>query len=207
MTHHLPCILKTYLHRSTPAIQLTIEFTTQLTVSTRMPPIPVYANAPLHPEGVTPKTTAQEEESQPEPTRTIATTTAASYQPSGPPPPQPGARPAAPTGATSSFCDPPGPQPGDAPHVHHPHHVTETHITTTTAWQQPNQTPSQFSIPTPARNYAPTHSTTAGIPQPSPFETGRADLSGQTDGSGDGRRSLEHPPGYVQNPYAADGTA
>lgn len=172
-----------------------------------MPPIPVYANAPLHPEGVTPKTTAQEVEPQPEPTRTIATTTAASYQPSGPPPPQPGARPAAPTGATSSFCDPPGPQPGDAPHVHHPHHVTETHITTTTAWQQPNQTPSQFSIPTPARNYAPTHSTTAGIPQPSPFETGRADLSGQTDGSGDGRRSLEHPPGYVQNPYAADGTA
>lgn len=40
------------------------------------------------------------------------------------------------------------------------------------------------------------------MPQTSPYETGRVDLSGESK-----RRSLEHPPGYVQNPYAADGTA
>lgn len=171
-----------------------------------MPPIPVYANAPLHAEGVTPKTTSQEVEPQPEPTRTTATTTAPSYQPLVPPP-QAGARPAAPTDTTPSFCDPPGPRPGTVPHEPRPHQVTETHVTTTTAWQQPSQPTHQFFVATPARNYAPTHSINAGIPQPSLFEAGRADLSRETDRSTGDRRSLEHPPGYVQNPYAADGTA
>jgi hypothetical protein len=46
----------------------------------------------------------------------------------------------------------------------------------------------------------PRHASLASIPQPSPFENGASDYSVPE------RRSLEHPPGYVQNPYAAEAT-
>ena len=69
-------------------------------------------------------------------------------------------------------------------------------------------------MPPPTSNQAPTHSTY--IPpgaQPSPYETGATAPSTIVGGSGGGggglqnrRASLEHPPGYVQNPYAQDGT-
>ncbi|QDS73544.1 hypothetical protein FKW77_000347 [Venturia effusa] len=172
-----------------------------------MPPIPVYANAPLHTKDSTPKTKAEAVDVQTEPTRTTTTVTSQLYQPSGPPPPQPGARPASPTGRMPSFCHPPGPQPDDAPHPYNQYHVTEIHIKTSTAYQQPAQPPSQASIQSPADNKAPTHSTASQIAMLSPSETGRANLLGEIIESSCGRRSLEHPPGYVQNPYAADGTA
>lgn len=84
-----------------------------------------------------------------------------------------------------------------------PPSITATHTITDTIQTGP---PSQFAIPPPSSNRAPTRSTTAALagtmprtdpplPQTSPAETGAE------------RHSLEHPPGYVQNPYASDRTA
>lgn len=171
-----------------------------------MPPIKVFSNAPLHPDGVTPKTAAPAENEQiPQPTPTRTTNLPLS-NPSQPPPPQPGARPQpgpAPTAGLSS--GPPPPQPGAEPRPVY----TVTHTSTTTGTMP---TPSQLSIPPPTSNYAPTHSTSTYQPaQPahvSPFETGAA-ASSTTAGVGLHNRkiSLEHPPGYVQNPYSQDGSA
>lgn len=164
-----------------------------------MPPIKVYANAPLHPDGVTPKTAEAAPDEQPAPIPT-PTTSLPHTDPSQPPPPQPGARPQpgpAPTASLST--DPPAPQPGATPQPI----ITATHTTTTTSVLPP---PSQLSIPPPTENYAPTRSTNA-VPQPSPFEHGGVTSLPVTGGLHGRRASLEHPPGYVQNPYAADGTA
>ncbi|KAF2433235.1 hypothetical protein EJ08DRAFT_708701 [Tothia fuscella] len=183
-----------------------------------MPPIPVYANTPLHPDGVTPKTAApdvgggQQDVKQPNPAPTATTTTAVpstTHDPSVPPPPQPGARPTPPTSsaaAPTSSIPPPPPQPGAIPST-----ITATYTTTHTT---PLPPPSQFSIPTPNINYAPTHTTTTttsyarnpSIPPLAQFSPAEAGAGAGADG-GSERRSLEHPPGYVQNPYAVDGTA
>jgi len=177
-----------------------------------MPPIPVYANLPLHPDGVTPTTAPPEGEaslSRPNPAPTQTTnappSSTSQYDPSAPPPPQPGARPmprAAPT-ATPSYGDPPEPQPGASPTVHHGHHITAIHTTTHTV---PLQPPPQLSIPAPTQNQAPTHSTQPNIPA-IPYPAPLAQYSPVERGISEERRSLEHPPGYIQNPYAADGTA
>jgi len=176
-----------------------------------MPPIPVYANLPLHPDGVTPKTAAPEGEApqnepNPAPTRTTdaAPIPTTQYDPSAPPPPQPGARPKPPVAtSTPSFADPPEPQPGAHPTVYHGHHVTEIHTTTHSIAAQ---LPAQLSIPAPTQNQAPTHSTQPNMPS-IPYPAPLAQYSPVEQGTDGERRSLEHPPGYVQNPYAADGTA
>jgi hypothetical protein len=159
---------------------------------------------------VTPETASGKKDTPP-PTRTVpATTTAAtSYSP---PPPQPGGRPTQPSAtAAPPSSDPPPPQPGPAPVA------AATHISTTTTQLHPRAPPSQFSIPTPAQPYLPTKSTTlqshtntnpkvpnphlgSRPPQHSPAEPGTSQSEPQ-------RHSLEHPPGYAQNPYAAGSAA
>ncbi|OCK95140.1 uncharacterized protein K441DRAFT_686866 [Cenococcum geophilum 1.58] len=160
-----------------------------------IPPIPIHSNDPITPNapsdttaakpaGITPQT------ANPLPTRTTpasipATTTT---DPSAPPAPQPGARPspptaiAAPTG-TRDDSTPAPPAPAPAPGAR-PSTVTATHTTMET-----RALPAQLSIPPPVGSAAPGRSTT-----PSLCETGAA-------------HSVAHPPGYAQDPYAADGSA
>ncbi|KAF9636828.1 hypothetical protein BFW01_g7724 [Lasiodiplodia theobromae] len=187
-----------------------------------MPPIPIYSDAPIKPpaaaakaEGITPQTAAANGHQQPAPTRTTATTTAA-FDPSAPPPPQPGAAPVPPpTSQFSASSSPPRPQPGAAP-VPAPtgssssnnSTVTKTVTETVTTLSGP---PPQFGIPAPGANAAATRSTDASLPQnsanngPTTINFGAVD-GGATRARGSSTASLEHPPGYVQNPYV-DGTA
>ncbi|KAF2179027.1 hypothetical protein K469DRAFT_717531 [Zopfia rhizophila CBS 207.26] len=184
-----------------------------------MPPIPIHKNDPINPnvtappsndqttaakpDGVTPQT------ANPPPTRTTpasvpATSTQPVYGSSNPPLPQPGARPtppnasAQPTGSVNN--DPPAPQPG----------YTATHTTTETRRAGP---PEQFSIPPPSDAQLAGRSTVtsaeASKPGPTKLNLGPAtspyqpELSGgatQTRTGDEERRTLEHPPGYVQNP-------
>jgi len=80
--------------------------------------------------------------------------------------------------------------------------------------------PPQLGIPPPTSAYTPTKSTSTTQQQPqhnntpttinfgpvfSPAQPGATHSSPAA--AEDRRYSLEHPPGYVQNPYAADGTA
>ncbi|KAF2139632.1 uncharacterized protein K452DRAFT_289632 [Aplosporella prunicola CBS 121167] len=195
-----------------------------------MPPIPIYSNAPINPntaaataDGVTPQTDSnlndQQGQQHPPPTRIVpasvpaTTTQGVGSQPAAP---QPGAVPIPPppsttTATATSAGVPPAPQPGQAPSI-------ATATATAPAPTHAAHPPPQFSIPAPQANAAPTSSTTAsaaaypagpttinlgpapGGAAPSPAETGATATREQ-------RRSLEHPPGYVQNPYAADGTA
>ncbi|KAF4535250.1 uncharacterized protein LTHEOB_12682 [Lasiodiplodia theobromae] len=186
-----------------------------------MPPIPIYSDAPIKPpaaaakaEGVTPQTAAANGHQQPAPTRTTATTTAA-FDPSAPPPPQPGAAPVPPpTSQFSASSSPPRPQPGAAPvpaptgSSNNDSTVTKTVTETVTTLGGP---PPQFGIPAPGANAAATRSTDAGIPQhsanngPTTINFGAVE-GGATRARGSSTASLEHPPGYVQNPYV-DGTA
>jgi hypothetical protein len=160
-----------------------------------MPPIKLFTDAPLHPDGVTLKTAEPEAGQIPQPTRT---TNLPPINLSNPPPPQPGARPQAGPAPTAGISSgPPPPQPGAVPQPV----ITATHTTTTTGQLPP---PPQLNIPPPTSNRAPTHST--HIPQPSPFETGATAPVTRVGGLHGRKPSLEHPPGYVQNPYAADGT-
>jgi hypothetical protein len=163
-----------------------------------MPPIKLYTHAPLHPDGVTPKTAEPEtaQEQLPQPTRT---TNLPQTDPSLPPPPQPGARPQPGPAPTAGLAaSPPPPQPSAVPHST----VTAIHTTTTTGQLPP---PTQFNIPPPTTNQAPTHSTY--IPQPSPFETGASAPLTHVGGLHRRNSSVGHPPGYQQNPYAIDGSA
>ncbi|KAI8943407.1 hypothetical protein NX059_001419 [Plenodomus lindquistii] len=182
-----------------------------------MPPISIHKNDPItpaKPDGTTPSTPTSNPQNPP-PTRTTpasvpATTTAAASS-SNPPPPQPGARPAAPTGPTHSgaYMAAP-PQPGATPTP------TATVITTETRRAGP---PAQFTQPPPTDSALAGRSTatitTPSKPGPtylnygpmaSPFQS--ADTGGGVpDTSGGERRSLEHPPGYVQTPDNAPYTA
>jgi hypothetical protein len=165
-----------------------------------MPPIPIHKNAPIKPDGITPKTASDNSSDTPTPTRTLpasvpATTTADS---SGPPPPQPGARPVPPTSSAQTAYSPAPPQPGYTAH----------HITTETLQGGP---PPQFTQPPPSDSAlagrSTTTATTASGPGPttlnlgpvaSPFQN--VDTATRTSMDQDGRRSLEHPPGYQQAP-------
>jgi len=175
-----------------------------------MPPIPVYANVPLKPDGVTPQTAALEDgaasnQQTPTPTTNPTAIEKVLHDPSAPLPPQPGARPI-PSTATSgaSSSNPPRAQPGAFPNPHGGQTITAHHTTTQTSYLPP---PSQLSIPSPVQNQAPRRSTlttnTPSIPHPAPI----AQFSPAETGSGERRHSLEHPPGYQQNPYAQDGSA
>ncbi|KAF2101367.1 hypothetical protein NA57DRAFT_53339 [Rhizodiscina lignyota] len=181
-----------------------------------MPPIRTFQDAPLHPEGVTPKTAEAEGQSGsvpasnvvPAPTRTIPQPAS---QSTGPPPPQPGARPIpGPAPTSSSHGGPAPPMPGANPN--YTPSVTATVTTTTTSAVPP---PEQLNIPPPSSNYTPTKSTSSAPPPPrtgqvqSPtrIDFGASPVSPVRDSTDNERHSLEHPPGYVQNPYASDGTA
>jgi hypothetical protein len=171
-----------------------------------MPPIPIHKNAPIKPDGITPKTASDNPSDTPTPTRTLpasvpATTTADS---SGPPPPQPGARPIPLTSSAQAAYSSAPPQPGYTAH----------HITTETRQGGP---PPQYTLPPPTDSAlagrSTTTATTASGPGPttlnlgpvaSPFQS--VDTATRTSGD-QGRRSLEHPPGYQQAPDNAPYTA
>lgn len=175
-----------------------------------MPPIPTYQDAPLHPEGVTPKTAAANSQSgplpasNPEPTRTVPQ----AIDNAGPPAPQPGARPM-PGPAPTSSGQPPPPIPGANPN-YVPQSVTATITSTTTSSVPP---PPQLGMTPPAHNTTPTRSTQS-IPPPSAsgqrttINFGPVSSPSANEPATDNvRHSLEHPPGYQQNIYAQDGSA
>ncbi|ORY18037.1 hypothetical protein BCR34DRAFT_596606 [Clohesyomyces aquaticus] len=185
-----------------------------------MPPIPIHKNDPIaaaKPDGTTPQTAT----ANPPPTRTApasapATTTTSSS--SDPPAPQPGARPAPPTGSAYAPAPstPAAPQPGAIPSAPGPSY-TATHYTTETRYSGP---PSQFSIPPPSdtrlAGRSTTTSTDASKPGPTQLNMGPVASPYQPQHSqgavqGGERRSLENPPGYMQNPdnspYAPGGNA
>lgn len=135
------------------------------------------------------------------PTRTAQ----ASLPQDNPPPPQPGATPVAPT--TSRYSPttgaaapaPPQPLPGSS------------------AMPMPMPMPPQLSIPPPPTNLAPTHSTShasptspmkpqttiplGAVPPPPSSQYAAPAAPGMSLSP---RHSVEHPHGYVQNPYAAE---
>lgn len=195
-----------------------------------MPPIPIYADAPIAPakaDGITPQTahvptavsnattpnvpahpypSAQPGSNpagpaptgfvappQPHPTRTQQSSAASN----GPPPPQPGAVPMPPsqTQSSGSTTVPPLPQPG------------------MTVYSSPPTTtmPPQMAIPSPSTNAAPTRSTHPASPTstrsgPTTINLGPVPTS-QYSSQVPSRQSLEHPPGYVQNPYSQEMTS
>lgn len=130
---------------------------------------------------------------QPAPTRTTQRTP---EQYNGPPPPQPGAVPVpqsqqAPMTTPSSL--PPPPRAGEAP--------------------QPITMPAQMQIPPPGSNYAPTHSTAGAVPPPStayqpsgPTTLNLGPIARQPPPQTSQYSSAAetHPPGYQQDPYAAE---
>lgn len=179
-----------------------------------IPPIPIHSNDPITPNAPSSDTTAAKpagitpQTANPLPTRTTpasipATTTT---DPSAPPAPQPGARPhsptaiAAPTG-TRGDSTPAPPAPAPAPGTR-PSTVTATHTTTET-----RALPAQFSIPPPVGSAAPGRSTTSYAPAhagPTTLPLGSDNPSLRETGAA---HSIAHPPGYAQDPYAADGSA
>ncbi|KAF1350967.1 hypothetical protein BDV97DRAFT_350762 [Delphinella strobiligena] len=189
-----------------------------------MPPIPIYADAPIAPakaDGITPQTahvpptatnattsnapahpypagpapTGFVAPPQPYPTRTQQSSAATD----GPPPPQPGAVPMPPsqTQSSGSTTAPPPPQPGIPAHSSPP---------ATTM-------PPQMAIPPPSTNAAPTRSTHPASPPSTPSGPTTLNLgpvlgpTSQYSVHEPSRRSLEHPPGYVQNPYSQEMTS
>lgn len=67
--------------------------------------------------------------------------------------------------------------------------------------------PPQFSDPFPATNYAPTHSTQPDRTKSFSHASQYLPVDGGDNYGHKRNHSIEHPPGYQQNPYAADGTA
>ncbi|MCJ1452691.1 hypothetical protein MMC28_003034 [Mycoblastus sanguinarius] len=123
----------------------------------------------------------------------------------GPPRPQPGAVPVpAPPATTAKPSLPPPPKAGHKPLL--PGYYTSVQSTLTGS-AQPQPYPPQMSKPPPGPPYngippasATSTSTTHSFPAPAPpsdFNTANETPT---------RASLEHPPGYVQNPYASDMT-
>ncbi|CAJ2510053.1 Uu.00g059530.m01.CDS01 [Anthostomella pinea] len=175
-------------------------------------PVPVYTDSPItaaaKPSGVTPQTAAPAGmPKQPAPTPTSATTT---QQPSYPAA-QPGAVPTlpTPTAAAQAYAPasngPAPPQPGAAPvSIPPPPKAGEK-------YQPPQQTPApqpatmpypqQMSVPSPTATHPSQQrgTSTAAIPQPSPFGAQLPVGLGGQDG-----QSLQHPPGYHQNANASE---
>ncbi|KAF1832000.1 hypothetical protein BDW02DRAFT_571487 [Decorospora gaudefroyi] len=181
------------------------------------------------PEGITPSTAASNTDNQNAhllPTRTTpayAPATTTQDASSSPPAPQPGARPAAPTSMvmggnhnTMGYAEgdrPAAPQPGPTP--------TATVITTETRRLDAAGPPPQSShLPPPSDSYLAGRSTTTTTTAAPPSKPGPTTLHygppaaassspfQASDSEQEGtRRSLEHPPGYVQAPDNAPYTA
>ena len=147
------------------------------------------------PTGSINKSFAPRQQPQPTPTRTTAL-----LEEQGPPAPQPGAVPVPTAYSTTSITVstlPPPPQSGQT--ASRPSITSATHM------------PPQFSMAPPPTAYMPTHSTTTTAPSstgphpislpqhhhPSTTTFSIQPLTSQTPDT-----SLEHPPGYQQNPYA-----
>lgn len=185
-----------------------------------MPPIPTFQSAPLHADGATPKTADAQPPSQaapasnevPQPTRTIPLATQATDT-SGPPPPQPGALPQPGPAPTASYAQsPPAPMPGANPNYTPPAPAVTATVTSTTTSTVPR--PPQLDMSSPSSRHTPSKSTSAIAPSnshhrsvsSSTYSFPSSPITPSSVNSNQ-RHSLEHPPGYVQNPYAADGTA
>ncbi|RKU47976.1 hypothetical protein DL546_004376 [Coniochaeta pulveracea] len=182
-----------------------------------MPPIPIYTKSPINAataDGVTPKTAASDGGMQPEkPSTTTATST---QQPGEYPAAQPGAVPHLPAVTqthhvpiqptpTSNLSSqgPPPPQPGAVPVA--PGMTAGTRAsgppppTTTAPARLPGEAPAapvpyprQMAIPPPTAPYSQRGTSTASVEK-----TQQTVLTYQ----------LDHPPGYQQNPSAADMTS
>ncbi|MCJ1254782.1 hypothetical protein MMC24_002598 [Lignoscripta atroalba] len=147
---------------------------------------------------------------QPTPTRTTATLTSKDR----PPPPQPGAFPVP---ASSAYTTPkpnipPPPKAGEKPH---PPSYYEPALPTSTPTQLPQPYPPQTTFP-PLSNpntqgaqppasltyttFNASHIKPTTLPFPAPSTAANTGVPGNITHHG----SLQHPPGYVQNPYAAD---
>lgn len=132
-----------------------------------------------------------------------------------PHPPQPGASPVPlPPTVTSKPNLPPPPKVGEVPKP--PEYYTPGQATPTKT-TQPQPYPPQMTLPSPlashgqppasttSTGYSPSFASTASVPslqhsRPTPTS------SFPPSGSGTDEQSLEHPPGYIQNPYASDMT-
>jgi len=183
-----------------------------------MPPIPIYADAPISAakaDGVTPQTA-------PPPTRTTdlpATTTSATT--SSYPAAQPGAAAGpAPTGSVSRQAPPPptstistnlqndGPPPPQPGAVPTPFAHSNGYNPNSPAAPRAQPMPHQINIPPPTTSALPTHSTVAASPA-SPTRRPVTLPMGPVSPTMHSRpQSISsHPPGYQQNPYAAEMTS
>ena len=157
---------------------------------------------------------AQPGAAAPTPTQTISSTS--QY---APPPPQPGTVPVPlPATITAKPSIPPPPKPGEKPkplQYYAPVHAGPTHVAT-----QAQPYPEQMSIPPPAPSYPRQPPASITSPNPTPSFPQPSSLYSPTEaqhqppptrtlpGANEGgeRRSLGHPPGYVQNSHAMDMT-
>ena len=184
----------------------------------------IHTEDPINPAkagGITPQTVQSSQEgnpSQPEQTITPSPYVYPSAQPGaaaptptstipqsssyGPPAPQPGATPVPPPPTTTRRPSvPPPPKAGEKPLP--PEHYAPVHSTLA----QPQPYPSQMlqsPVDGPSRALPPA-STTSTSTQPSFTPSAQpSNIPSSTDMPA--RASLEHPPGYVQNPFASDMT-
>ncbi len=131
----------------------------------------------------------------PTPTKTVASASS-----SGPPHPQPGAVPATqPPRTTARPSLPPPPKTGERPHL------PECYAPIRSVTAQPKPYPSYLSQHSPVSgpkelSSGSTKSTTTDSTVP----TSTHSTSLPTSAQASARASLEHPPGYCQNPYASD---
>ena len=133
------------------------------------------------------------------PTSTSTIPQSSSY---GPPAPQPGATPVPPPPTiTAPPSLPPPPKAGEKPLP--PEHYAPVHPMPA----QPQPYPPQMSQPTvdcPSKGVPPGSTTSTSI-RPS-FDPSAQPTNIPSSTDVPGRASLEHPPGYVQNPFASDMT-
>lgn len=187
--------------------------------------IPVYTESPINTvkaSGVTPQTASSNPQAPSStPNNTSATTTAVATATSSYPAANPAAAASAPTPATQRYAPmqptptaqvqdmgPPAPQPGAFPiplnksHLPPPPKAGETYNPLQNPTMSAQTYPPQMAIPPPTRAIGahPPSSSTSTTYQPStsyPVPISSAEYGGT-------RQSLEHPPGYQQNTYAAD---
>lgn len=184
--------------------------------------IPIHTQSPISPakpgsttlEGETPSNTSSYPPAQPgaapTPTRTQATDPR-----HGPLPPQPGATPVPSHPIVTAKANlPPPPKAGEVPKP--PEYYTPAQATPTKSTQsQPY--PQQMTLPSPSVSHgqppASTTSTASTLSFASTASLSSSQHSRPTptssfppSGSNRDKASLEHPPGYVQNPYASDMT-